>query len=288
VDPFVARRPLLVVTDFDGTISPIVMDPWAARIVPGARRALRRLAGAPGVRVAVLSGRTAADVASRVRVGGATYLGNHGLEKGVLPRRAIAERLVVTHDQSLAGHAAAAERIAGAMPQAVPEEWLVVEHKVPAVAFHFRSAPDVQAAGNRVAAAIDRLDPHGGFVRIRGRRVIELRPPGAPGKGDALRGLIGEARAAAVIALGDDRSDAEAFDVLREARASGSIDGLALAVRARWDAVPDAAGSADAVLASPFEAAVFLRELARRVLTAAATGEDPDALRGASRATGSA
>src|SRR6478672_11111836 len=79
------RRPLLVVSDFDGTLSRIVDDPWGAQILPLGRRALRALAALPGVHVAVLSGRTAADVAARVRVGGVTYLGNHGMERGFVP-----------------------------------------------------------------------------------------------------------------------------------------------------------------------------------------------------------
>ena len=78
------RRPLLVVSDFDGTLSRIVDDPWGAQILPLGRRALRALAGLPGVHVAVLSGRSAPDVAARVRVGNVTYLGNHGMERGFL------------------------------------------------------------------------------------------------------------------------------------------------------------------------------------------------------------
>ena len=39
-----------------------------------------------GVHVAVLTGRTVADVAARVRVGGIEYLGDHGLQHGTLPR----------------------------------------------------------------------------------------------------------------------------------------------------------------------------------------------------------
>ncbi|MDA8202531.1 MAG: hypothetical protein M0Z49_07205, partial [Chloroflexi bacterium] len=50
-----ALRPLLLVTDFDGTLARLVMDPWGATVVPGARRALRRIAGTPGVHVALLS-----------------------------------------------------------------------------------------------------------------------------------------------------------------------------------------------------------------------------------------
>ena len=56
-------RPLLVVTDFDGTVSRISDDPWGASILPLGRRALRALAGLPKVHVVVLSGRTARDAA---------------------------------------------------------------------------------------------------------------------------------------------------------------------------------------------------------------------------------
>ena len=96
VSEHVNRRPLLVCTDFDGTLSTIVMDPWAAAILPLARIALRRLAAMPDVSVVVLSGRTAWDVAERVRVGNVTYLGNHGMERGYLARRGRPEKLDVT------------------------------------------------------------------------------------------------------------------------------------------------------------------------------------------------
>ena len=66
--PDLHRRPILIVTDFDGTIARIVMDPWGAQILPAAQRALRRLAGLPGVIVAILSGRVARDAASRARI----------------------------------------------------------------------------------------------------------------------------------------------------------------------------------------------------------------------------
>ncbi|MEO7118735.1 MAG: trehalose-phosphatase, partial [Candidatus Limnocylindrales bacterium] len=93
--PLLERRPLLVVSDFDGTLSQIVLDPWAARMLPLAQRAMRRLAGVEGVMVAMLSGRTASDVAGRSRIGGATYLGNHGVEAGRLARRQRASTMAV-------------------------------------------------------------------------------------------------------------------------------------------------------------------------------------------------
>ncbi|MBA3779848.1 MAG: trehalose-phosphatase [Chloroflexi bacterium] len=176
-------RPLLVVSDFDGTLSPIVLDPWAAAMLPVARRALRRLAGRDGVHVVILSGRTARDVVSRVRVGGARYLGNHGLERGRLARRAWAGGLALEPAPTPEAHLAAAERLAGGVAQAVPEPWLVVERKGPAVAFHYRSAPDIGEAAAAVAAAVEMLDPEQQLVRYPGRRVLELHLRERPQRG---------------------------------------------------------------------------------------------------------
>jgi trehalose 6-phosphate phosphatase len=257
-------RPLLVVSDFDGTLSRVQPDPWAATILPLARRALRALAGRPGVTVAILSGRTAPDVAVRARIGGAHYLGNHGLERGLLARGRRAEALLVDTPTDHADHAADAERIARALPGLVPDPWLVVERKGPAVAFHFRAAQDHAAAAARVADAVERLDGGGRFERFPGRRVLELRPFGAVAKGDAMRGLLDEIQPALCFCLGDDRSDAQAFRELRRARSAGRLRGLALAVQARDEVPPEVAADADRVLASPLEAARFLAALGRR------------------------
>lgn len=260
-----ARRPLLVVSDFDGTLSQIVNDPWGARILPLGRTALRRLAGLPDVAVVVLSGRTSKDVAARVRVGNVTYLGNHGMERGHLPRRARPERLATVVAESSAEAAAAAERLASEVPLLIPEPWLIVERKPPAVAFHYRTAPDLPAAAARLAAAVDRLEPLGILERFPGRRVLELRPIGATAKGETLAALIDELRPRGVIMLGDDVSDAQAFAVLRDSRAAGRIEGMAIAVQARSEVPAEVLAAADAVLASVRDATRFLSALAQRL-----------------------
>lgn len=264
--PFLDRRPLLVVSDFDGTLSHLQGDPWGARIVPGARAALRRLAAIPGVHVALLSGRTAADLAGRVRVGGATYLGDHGTERGRLPRGARAERLTIEVAPLPPHLSLLGERVARAVEAAVPEPWLVVERKLPGVTFHFRTAPDLDAAAARVTAAVDATDTGRELRRFAGRRALELRAPGAPAKAESLRALLDAHRPATAFMLGDDRHDAGAFEVLRAARAAGELAGLAIAVAAHADVLPDVAPHADLVLGSATETAGFLRGVARHVV----------------------
>ena len=257
-----------MVSDFDGTLSRIVSDPWGAEILPLGRRALRILASLPGVHVVVLSGRTSADVAARVRVGNVSYVGNHGMERGFVPRRGRPERLRADVDDASHEAIHAAERLADEVPRLVGEPWLVVERKPPSVAFHYRQAPDVDAASARVRAAVESLDPDGHLERFYGRRVVELRPPGAVAKGEALERMVAEWRPASVFMLGDDISDALAFTSLRRLRSEGVTDGVAVAVQARSEVPAEVLQAADIVLSSPVDATRFLSALARRLIMA--------------------
>ena len=219
----------LVVSDFDGTLAGLVADPWAATIVPTAQRALRRLAVRDGVEVVLLSGRAARDLASRARVGGIDYLGDHGSEQGSARRGFRPAALRVEHEAVSPAAVGLVRRLVDEVPRSVPEPWLVVEDKRSSVTFHVRTAPDVDDARARVLAASDAVDPAGLLARSGGRRSLELRSAGASDKGRALRRLIDARQPASVIVLGDDHTDALAFDVLREARASGQLRGLAVA-----------------------------------------------------------
>jgi trehalose 6-phosphate phosphatase len=264
--------PLLVVTDFDGTLARISLDPMGARILPLARAALRRLARRaaerPGrLRVVVLSGRTAHDLAGRVRVGGIGYLGDHGLHGGVLPRGTRAERLVVTADPEHASLVDPARALGRAVAAALGEpDWLFVEEKGPSVALHYRAAPDPDEARRLLEAAVeDRLRSHGDgrHERFAGRRILELRPAGAGGKGTAVTRLLEADPFRAAIVLGDDRSDAEAFVAVAAARAAGRLEaGLALAVDASSETPAEVAEQADLILAGPRDAARALSAVA--------------------------
>lgn len=253
---------LLVASDFDGTLAWLVSDPWGAVIVPAARRALRRLAGAPSVSVALISGRAVLDLAGRVRVGGAHYLGDHGAEWATAPRGFRPASLRVQREPASAAETDMAERLQTEVPLAVGQPWLIVEPKGSAVTFHFRSAPDVDAARARVVAAVDDVDREHVLRRSGGRRSLELRPAGASDKGRALARVIVEQRPRAVVMLGDDPTDTLAFEALREARLRGDIEGLAVAVAGHPDVRARVWEQADHVLGSPGETARFLACLA--------------------------
>ena len=65
-----------LITDVDGTLSPIVAVPEAARVDPRARAALDGLKPYLDL-VAVVSGRSVADARRLVDIDGLIYIGNH-------------------------------------------------------------------------------------------------------------------------------------------------------------------------------------------------------------------
>jgi trehalose 6-phosphate phosphatase len=263
---------LLVLSDFDGTLAEGSRDPAATRIVPLARVALRRLAAVAAARpdrlaVAILTGRTVMDAATRIRVGGIRYLGDHGLQHGSYARGTRPERVATTY---AAGHDAStepAERLAARVPELLGHPaWLFVERKGPSVAFHVRQAEDRAAARAAVEAAIEAIDrelPAHDLAHYRGRLVVDLRPRAAGGKREALESLLAELRPASLVAFGDDSSDADAFGVLRAARNRGELDGLAIGVTGPHGMPDDVRAAADVVLETPLEAARLLASMAR-------------------------
>ena len=279
---------LLVVADFDGTLAEGSRDPGAAIIVPLARRALRRLARLSQARperlaVAILTGRTAADVAGRVRVGGITYLGDHGLQTGALPRGRGPGSIVTTFRAGHEASHAPAEILAARVPDVLGRPpWLFVERKGPSVAFHVRQAEDRVAARAAVEAAIAEVNrelPENDLAHYRGRLVVDLRPRTAGGKREAFEGLLADVRPATVVAFGDDLSDADGFAVLRAARDAGIIvDGLAVAVTGPHGMPDEVRAGADVVLESPY--------LAARALSAIATALEREMIAGQVHARG--
>ena len=195
-----SRRPLLVVTDFDGTLSPIVADPVQAALAEGAEQILLRLGEFPGVHVAVMSGRGFTDLTERVgRLSGVHLIGSHGAEYGAAAETTLGgqrDELVAELETLLAPYADS-----------------FLEIKPVSASVHTRRMAD------RVAAAALREQTLSGPGAVAGRtvkagkEVVEIAVVEAD-KGVALRRLAAEVGAASVVYLGDDVTDEDAFAVL--------------------------------------------------------------------------
>jgi trehalose 6-phosphate phosphatase len=249
----------LVALDFDGTLSPIVADPAAARAHPGAVPALGQLAAVVGT-VAVITGRPAAsavDLGGFEAVPGLVVLGHYGLERW-------ADGALESPPRQPGVEAARAE-LPGLLAGAGAPDGTRIEDKGHAVAVHTRQAADPQAALDRLRGPLGGLAGRHGLALEPGRMVIELRPPGMD-KGQALRALVQQRGPSAVMFCGDDLGDAAAFGAVRALRGegvpgltvfSGSAEVTALAERA--DLVVDGPDGVVALLGS-LAAAVAARQ----------------------------
>lgn len=194
---------LLVASDYDGTIAPIVSDPGQAVPYREARVALRRLAELPQTHVAIISGRALSDLARLSGMPDHIHLvGSHGTEFDP----GFADTLSTEAKQLHARVLKALERIRDDHPGCY------VEEKPATVAFHYRNAADDVAAAAQEAVMRGPGAIEGVYVH-RGKKVIELGVV-ATDKGAALEVLRHRIGASAVIFIGDDRTDEDAFETL--------------------------------------------------------------------------
>jgi trehalose 6-phosphate phosphatase len=251
LDVIAGRRPA-VFFDFDGTLSEIVEKPDAARLVAGAAEALTSLAAQ--CPVAVLSGRDLADVRQRIGLPGIWYAGSHGFEltgpDGAHHENAEAAASIPVLERASAELADQLGHIPG----------VVVEHKRFGVAVHYRNAARDRIG--EVAAAVRRAGQRTALRVTTGREVIELRPDVDWDKGKTLRWVLDYVRdderpgPLSPIYLGDDITDEDAFDAVRD-------DGIAIVVRHYDDG--DRATAASYALDNPARAREFTEQLARHL-----------------------
>ena len=71
---------VLLLFDYDGTLTPIVARPEDALMPPDVRRSLAGLIGHPRYIVGIVSGRSLDDLAALAAVPGIIHAGNHGME----------------------------------------------------------------------------------------------------------------------------------------------------------------------------------------------------------------
>ena len=214
IEAFAGRPTLLVATDFDGALAPLVPDPGDSRPVEGGMERLTGLAALPGVHVALVSGRALQDVA---QLSGApeemVIIGSHGAEDSRHP-----EGLSLTEDQQ--GMLAALDEDLETLVEEHPGAW--VEHKPAGRVVHTRRMDPVTGpAALDAAKAVGAR--HTALVATPGKEVVELAVAHV-GKGAALVGLAEDLGVDAVFYAGDDVTDEHGFAALaandREERAA--------------------------------------------------------------------
>lgn len=210
---------LVLVFDYDGTLTPLVAHPRLAQLDPTLRDVLARLAAIPRVTVGVVSGRGLDDLIGMVGLEGLSYGGSTGVELELAGERRIPTEAL--ESRALLDTLRAAAEIGLA---AYPGAW--VENKPFGFTVHYR-----QLASDRIeplwTEMADLLEPHAaGLHVLDGPLAIEVVPAIARDKGTALHAIVVAAggEPATVLYAGDAANDALALATAAE------LGGVALGI----------------------------------------------------------
>jgi len=192
-----AAERLLLASDFDGTLSPLVGDPLAAAPQPGAMEAVSVAAGLDGVEVVIVSGRSI-EMLGELTGGpqGVRLIGTHGAQQEGEPLPDSIRTEVVSMTRALA---AVADEFDGAF----------LEPKPAGAALHYRNADDRAGA----AEAAIRVGERFGTRVLKGKEVVEL-VVGEGNKGTAIAGVRSATGSATIVFFGDDITDEDVFEMM--------------------------------------------------------------------------
>ncbi len=216
---FDSSRHIVLLADYDGTLTPIVERPELAVLPEPTRELLQRISRQRRATLGIVSGRALSDLRQKVGLTHVIYAGNHGLEiegPGLSFIHPLAEEFKPVFRllyQLLS-------RAFGGSPA------VLVEHKGLTLTVHYRlvnsdrEAEEVRGTFNAIVAGARAL---GTVKTASGKKVLEVRPPVNWHKGKAIQLILkkyargGNHSGTLVVYLGDDLSDEDAFKFVEKA-----------------------------------------------------------------------
>jgi len=226
--------PFGLLSDLDGTLSPLAAAPADARVTPRNLDLASKLA--QRIVFAVVSGRDLPDLKQMVALQGVVYVGLHGAAWSIHGHDELTPEA-----EPYRGHTTQAARELAGLREL---DGIFVEVKTVGVALHYRNASRPLEARSALFAAIAGSPAAGRFEIHEGIRLIELRPRLGITKGTAARRLAAIFGLKGLVYLGDDRTDVDAFEAVRSMAADGSVAAHAIAV-VHDESSPEVAGAAE-------------------------------------------
>ena len=220
--PPVRAEGVALFLDMDGVLAPLAATPDAVGPVARRTAALKAVAGQMDGRVAIVSGRTIAEIDRIADHALMSASGVHGLERrlkdGSIRRK--------TADLGVARALRAFQLFAADRPG------MIVEDKGVSAGLHYRQAPDQARAAEDLAR---RLQAETGLTLQPGHMVLELKTPGAD-KGTAVTAFMQEPpfRDAVPVMLGDDLTDEHGFEAAAALGGYGVLVGPQRPTAARY------------------------------------------------------
>lgn len=213
IEKKIRGRALLLMFDFDGTLSPLAPAPGRARFPAPAKRELKKCSRF--FPVVIVSGRSLKDIENKAGVKNIAYSGNHGLEWkiGKKTGRILAAK---KNAESLTAAEKKLEKILPAYPGAL------LENKNLSLAVHYRSLAPALVRGFKkdIARIIKPLCRSGRWRILKGKKVVELNPNSGWNKGKFIlfvRRYFQNKTKLKILPVyaGDDATDEDAFRALK-------------------------------------------------------------------------
>jgi len=207
---------VLLLADYDGTLTPIASRPVEAILSVSVREKLATLAQRASFSVGVISGRAIEELKAMVGIKGIYYAGNHGLEiegpglRYVNPAAAAGRDII----KGLAGRLAAElDKIQG----------VIIQDKDLSISVHYRlvTKGEVGRVGEVVKRVTAAMRKRGKIVLSPGKKVWEIKPPVDWDKGKAVETIANSIKTKLklerllTLFLGDDVTDEDAFKVIQ-------------------------------------------------------------------------
>ncbi|XP_057489827.1 probable trehalose-phosphate phosphatase D isoform X2 [Actinidia eriantha] len=213
-------KQIVMFLDYDGTLSPIVEDPDRAFMTHEMREAVRD--AAKYFPTAIVTGRCRAKVSSFVRLSQLYYAGSHGMDiKGPAKGNKYRKGNQAVLFQPAREFLPMIDEVYKALLEKTKSTpGAKVENNKFCVSVHFRCVDE--KSWNALAEQVRSvLNDYPKLRLTQGRKVLEIRPTIKWDKGKALEFLLeslGYANSDEVfpVYIGDDRTDEDAFKVLRD------------------------------------------------------------------------
>jgi trehalose 6-phosphate phosphatase len=248
------RRPLGLLFDIDGVLSPIAPTPAEAYLHPAVRPLLEE--ARKWAHIAIVTGRAIESGAAMVNVEGLTYIGTHGLEwSDGLPT----QHTVQVVPEALPFVEPGNRLMDRAEAVLANQPGILFERKRIGGAIHYRLSPDPEQARERILSALKEPVEESGLRLSEGKRMFEIRPALAINKGKALTWFVERFAVQGALLAGDDRTDIDAMLALNILWMQ-DIETLAVAVQ-HHDTLPELLEQADIVVQEVDGMAELLRTI---------------------------
>jgi len=210
----IKSKNILLLLDYDGTLTPIVSRPSQAKLSSSTRRLLYSLSKKKNITLGIISGRRLNELEGLVKVPGIYYAGNHGFQiKG--------PAIDFIHPQAEEFKACKQKVKSSLKSKAGNIKGIILEDKSVTLSFHYRLVDKQdEARARRLFYSVCRKYQEAGKIKITaGKKILEVRPPIRWNKAnavDVIRMLAAGPDGGIAIYAGDDRTDEDAFKALRK------------------------------------------------------------------------